>query len=644
MFSRRQYRILELLLNHVQGIKGEKIAKYLNVSSRTVRNEISEINRIWKNGTIIYASRKNGYYIAEKDRNQVRDCLLQESVYQNDNNDAYREWKILGMALEVGYTDVFSVSEALFLSEPAIYKELTKLQKHMEKEYQCKMLHVTAENISIDAEERLIRQTIFKIIKNELLKGIKANQHLLEALFANAFDENEYAWLLQLIKKYFDQEMIEISDGTLYMIVSAVYVTMLRNYQNHMLVSSGTQLKKNELNVVRFFEYLKEQRLELNNADLELLGELLYGFRLTSSAQKEELGDRFSALVLDEFCNEVMEKYKLDLWQTEEFYESMLSHIEYMLRRMETGYTTKNPMLDDIKKQYPYAYEVSALLIPIIQKYKNCYIQDDELCYIAIFIEHFLENVNQKLKTVIIGSTRFSVNTIITNWVETNFKNHIEILSTLPMHSLDQCLQEHKVDLILSTVDSYFHPEIETFVISGIPNHDTQTAMYALIYKIRKNYRFHELIKEVFHEKTILFFHEKIEFEAVIRKLSEALESEDCLYNAQDYVEDVLLREENYPTNVGDWFMIPHPLMNFAKNTAIGVAVLKQPIRIHKKDIQLIFLLAIEQRRNEQISVLFQFFKHMALKQSFIRMLSSAETEKDFIDTLIRISDFTEIS
>lgn len=552
MFSRRQYKILELLLNHVQGINGEKIAKYLNVSSRTVRNEISEINRVWKNGTVIYANRKNGYFIEEKDRNQVRDCLMQSSVNQNDSNDTCREWKILGMALETGSTDVFSVSEALFLSEPAIYKELAKLQKHMEKEYQCRMIRVTADSISIEVEEKLIRQTIFKIIKNELSKGIKANQQLLETLFSESFDENEYTWLLQQIKEYFDQKMIDISDGNLYMIVSAVYVTLLRNYQGHIIVSEDTKIKKDELNVVRFFEFLKEQKFELNDADFELLGELLYGFKLTSRIEKDEIKDGFSALILDEFCNEVMEKYKLDLWQTEEFYESMLNHIEYMLRRMETGYTTQNPMLDDIKKQYPYAYEVSTLLIPIIQKYKNCYIEDDELCYIAILVEHFLENVNQKLKTVIIGSTRFSVNTIIYNWVETNFKNHIEILCTLPMHSLDQYLQEHKVDLILSTVDSYFHSEIETFVISGIPNRDTKTAMYALIYKIRKNYRFHELIKEVFHEKTVFFFHEKVEFEEVIWKLSDALEKEGCLDHTQEYVEDVLQREKNYPTNIGD--------------------------------------------------------------------------------------------
>lgn len=89
--------------------------------------------------------------------------------------------------------------------------------------------------------------------------------------------------------------------------------------------------------------------------------------------------------------------------------------------------------------------------------------------------------------------------------------------------------------------------------------------------------------------------------------------------------------------------MIPHPLMNFAKKDAIGVAVLKKPIHVHGKEIQLIFLLAMEQKQNDQIGILFQFFKHMAMEKTSIGMLSAIETEQEFVDVLIRISDSTDI-
>ena len=86
-----------------------------------------------------------------------------------------------------------------------------------------------------------------------------------------------------------------------------------------------------------------------------------------------------------------------------------------------------NDLLNEIKKQYPYAYEISMLLVPIVYRYKKCYIQDDEISYIAIFVEHFLENVNQRLKAVIISSSRYSASTIVSNWLEMNFQNQIEV-------------------------------------------------------------------------------------------------------------------------------------------------------------------------------------------------------------------------
>ena len=105
----------------------------------------------------------------------------------------------------------------------------------------------------------------------------------------------------------------------------------------------------------------------------------------------------------------------------------------------------------------------------------------------------------------------------------------------------------------------------------------------------------------------------------------------------------MLQREVNYPTFIGDWFMLPHPLVTFAKKTAIGVAVLKQPLKLQEKEIHLIFLLAMERKQNDQIGVLFEFFRHIALEKSAIRKLAAVETEEEFTDMLIHISNSLEI-
>ncbi len=642
MFTRRQSKLLEILLNNVQGVTGTKLAEYLEVSSRTIRSEIGEINRAWADGNIIQSSRRRGYYIEETDLAAVRSYFLSAGHDKGEEEVADRGWMILGMVLEAGRADIFDIGNVLALSQPAVYKEISRFQKKLLSEYQCELLRMSGDRIWIENDEAKIRQTLFRIIKNETQNRTRHYVWFLKTFLQKDFDQKEYEWIVKLVKEYFDSRCIQISDDNLYMIVSAVYITMVRGLQNHK-VATYVETEPGKEEVQQLFRFLEEQGFVFDQGDRQVLEGLLHGFRLASNMSAENEIDSLSILILEDFCHDVMEKYHFDLWQSQSFYDNILNHIEYMMRRMGTGYEAKNPILNEIKKQYPYAYEISMLMVPIVYRYKNCYIQDDEISFIAIFVEHFLENVNKKLEAVIISSTRFSVNSIVSNWIQTNFQNQIEIVDIMPKHSLEQYLQEHSVDLVISIMDTFVHPTVATFRVDGIPTAYTLAAMNALVYKIRVNYRFREIIKEHFNKKTIRIYKEKVDFVQLIEDLSEALKEGDYIYDVNEFVNDVLQREVNYPTSIGDWFMIPHPLVTFAKKTAIGAAILKKPLLVQGKEIQLVFLLAMERKQNEQIGVLFEFFRHMALDRSAIGRLAAVETEEEFVEVLIQISNSLEI-
>lgn len=642
MFTRRQSKLLEILLNNVQGVTGTKLAEYLEVSSRTIRNEIGEINRAWKNGSIIKSSRQRGYFIEESDIPSVRAYFLSEAHGKTGEEAEQRGWMILGMVLETGRADIFDIGNALALSQPAMYKEISRFQKKLRTEYRCELLMMSGDRIWVENDEVKIRQALFRIIKNEAQKRNWSYSWFLRTFLRASFDQKKYEGLKDLVMGYFDSKNIQVSDDGLYMIVSAIYITIIRNENNHRVVLySESKSVRAELN--QLFDFLKEQGLEFADGDLQILEDLFHGYKLTSDESHECRIDDLSILILEDFCHDVMEKYHFDLWQSQSFYDNILNHIEYMMRRMGTGYEAVNPILNDVKKQYPYAYEISMLMVPIVYRYKNCYIQDDEISFIAIFVEHFLENINQKLKAVIINSNRFSINSIVSNWIQANFSNQIDVQATLPKRSVEKYLQEHPADLVISIMDSFVHPTVASFRIDGIPNQYSLAAMNALVYKIRMNYRFRELIKEHFHKKTIRLYWEKIEFEQLIQDLTEMLKEEECIYDVDEFVNDVLQREVNYPTYIGDWFMIPHPLVTFAKKTAIGAAVLKEPMRMQGKEIQLVFLLAMERKQNEQIGVLFEFFRHMALERSVIGRLASVGNEDEFVEALLQISNSLEI-
>lgn len=82
--TKRQIEIIEYVMNNVSGITGDKLAKYFGVSSRTIRNDILQINSALKGDPLlcqtegrllspsIKASKRIGYYITQGDMEYFR--------------------------------------------------------------------------------------------------------------------------------------------------------------------------------------------------------------------------------------------------------------------------------------------------------------------------------------------------------------------------------------------------------------------------------------------------------------------------------------------------------------------------------------------------------------------------------------------
>lgn len=169
---------------------------------------------------------------------------------------------------------------------------------------------------------------------------------------------------------------------------------------------------------------------------------------------------------------------------------------------------------------------------------------------------------------------------------------------------------------------------------------------------MRVSRRFTTIVNKYFNTQCIKIFAKdagsadwagKAPFEIVIETLSRKFKEQDKIETVEEYVDDVLSREVNYPTVIGESVMIPHPLMTFAKETAVAAAILKPPVTICKKAVKVIFLLAIEGRPNDDVSILFEFFKQVAMNENLVNTLYEAKDETDFLNRLISISTSIEL-
>lgn len=638
MYTKRQIKILQLILKNTQGITGTKIAEVLDVSVRTIRNDIVSINdSLKRENCTISSSKKIGYFI----KNDVIEPLKQ--LINSSEEDEYsqaieenRHFRILGRIIFEGKQHCGDLAEMLFVSEQTVYKEINKLKEVLESQYNCSLIQSRGDFVWCDVSEGEIRQLLFKMLKDFVLTKHYSNLNEVQIILNCNFDLQEFNIINMKIKQYFERQQVTIDDESLYMTVGAIYIVIIRNRHGFKIEDNYDKTVNDE--VLQLIRSLIQMGLEITENDIACLNSFLWTIKLTSHSSKKEKISVLTATIINEFCRDVMNIYNINLKESEQIIDNMEVHIEYMIRRLDNDYQLTNPIINEVKKKYPFSYEVAMIIVRIIYKYKNKYPIDDEISYIAIYIEYFLENVNTKLKAVIISSSRLGITSIIKNWIHNNFYNQVGVAECMPMHFIEGYLKENKIDLIISTSQIDITLPVPHYVIEGIPDKNDVILVNSMVHKIKVSHKCERIIKKMFSNEFINIYDKDYSFDEIIREMGKQLKRYERIENQNEYIEDVLQREQNYPTTIGNSFMIPHPLITFARKTTVSVALMKKPIIHNDKEIKMIFLLAIENKIDDDVSSLFQFFKQIALNKEAFNSLIEVSNKDEFLSQLIYLS------
>jgi PTS system galactitol-specific IIA component len=128
----------------------------------------------------------------------------------------------------------------------------------------------------------------------------------------------------------------------------------------------------------------------------------------------------------------------------------------------------------------------------------------------------------------------------------------------------------------------------------------------------------------------------------VIEKLSAILLKKDLVKS--NYKDEVLKREENFPTGLNNGyisFAIPHTEAKFVNKTAIAVAVLKNTVSFKKMenknetlDVKLVFLLAVNDPNN-QVKVLQKLIGGLQ-KKDLVDSITNSGSKEEILDIIDR--------
>ena len=189
----RRYRdILSIILNTDECITGNELARLCNVTIRTIRQDIKEINVLLKEYNVeIDSSVKKGYFLNKKNKeilkknNIIRKVLDYEYIIETPNLPIDRQMYILLKLTTKKYITVEELAESLYVSAATINNDIIFINKWLKKDLKLGISYSLNEGITLKANENEKRNIISWVL------SIRTNISTISKYWNYLFEEKD---------------------------------------------------------------------------------------------------------------------------------------------------------------------------------------------------------------------------------------------------------------------------------------------------------------------------------------------------------------------------------------------------------------------------------------------------------------------
>lgn len=608
-FTERQNEIIKLLSQY--GIlSADKIAKMLNVSTKTIRNEIHKIN----------SSLNLNYIISQKGTGYLINKQIQlEKEYASEQNIQYL---ILKKILNHNFYNFYELADELFISESNLQRYIKSVNEIIQKRNSSIKICRQQNQLYLNGTETEKRQITTYFLMNEL------NQYNFNlSMYQSLFLRIDILELQNIIMEFNNAHHLNLRDVEIISLVIHVALMLERVIRGNEIINEVDFINDEYSQLsLQFADILQERyEIELNKSEIKYLSLLLAG-KVPSIEENDidELKQFIHQLIM-----EVNESFDVDLQQDSKFADNFLIHLIGLKRRITNHTFLNNPLIKELQKNFPVIYDMSVFIALKIQEFFSTQLYEDEIGYITLHLMGAIERLHTSLHKKVILVYPFGqagYNYIIKKLSHIH-DLEIEICCQLSMFDAFQ-IKEYQPDLVISFVHIEEKIGYPIYVCHNLLLEEDIENIYNIL---KGNHTFK---KNIFFEKKLFHIYDDVENkEDVIHRLCECLYHEG--YVDQQYEELVLAREQIAPTAYGNMFAIPHAVKKAGFATRIAVALLDKPVDWNQQKVRLVFLFCLTKERNEEFDLLFEKLVGLLDESKKVKDLLKCENYEDFLELFL---------
>lgn len=605
------------------------LAAKMNLSSRTLRNLIKELNEILeKNGAHILSRRGEGFMLEVTDLNAFQALFLNQPKNAPSNSTERVRFLIEQFLKSSEYIKMEDMCEAVFVSRKTLAVDIKKVEEFF-NEFHLKIERKPHYGMKLVGDEFQMRHCLVRYLQMKHDKAaryevvIDPNERLIADYLLEALEKEEY----HISDVGFNSLVLHI-DVSIRRIRAKQYISIEQKDYFRLIQEEDYQLTK------RCVCYIGE-RMEVIFPEEELRY-LAIHFAGKESHQNLVIDSDIQDAV-EEMLQEIYEVFQIDLRDDLELVMSLGRHLVPLVIRIKYGMRLTNPLLQEVKAYYSLAYTMAVQACAVLERRYHSILDSNEVSYVALVLALSLERHRkqvEKKKVLFVCASGVGTARLLAYKIQESFRDYIGEV-TICDH-LNVAKQDFsQIDYVFTTVPIKERIPVPICEVKQfLEMHDSSNIRRFLYNDQGKD------VADYYPEELFFTDIQAQNKESVLKEIISRINQNRNLPSG--FYDAVLKREELARTCMGNHVAMPHPCKVMTEDTFVSVTVLDKPIQWDENQmVQAVFLVSVSKNKNKKIQNFYSVTAKLLLDresmetlieqrdyQTLMRLLSLAERER----------------
>lgn len=608
----KRKQLIDFLLKQNHGfVPASTLAKMLNVTDRTIRNYIKDINQ--NDNDIVIVSSPQGYAIVG---DHMQETQEEVDLTNKEPEKATLEFELIQFLMnKQEYTTYEELAETFFYSPQTIRSRIQKLTMN---------IHSFGISASIDTRVfKGIKLTGTEMQKRILLESFFTAIPVKKELFRDFVFTHFRSWIseqtIENVFKVMDELNTQFQlniDFTVYKKLAVQLLIIIHQINEKQFVMINNKEFFNlkafkEFEVAKAFSVGLKDWAHFTEDETAYLVNYLMSLQLDLEKEDEIVQNPEIIHRIETILQSIENTYHVPTFTEKRFKHNLLNHIYRIIYPASHNLLIYNPFVKETKAEYFFSFSVASNLALRIEKEFHVEIKDSEIAYLAYHIQVIIQSKDKKKRrTILLYSRGYERTELLSSKIATYF-DELDIVD-IEKYSSDYTFKDNHLYI---GVDLAQIPENKTNFVaiqSSFKSSDIKKVRYFL-----------EAQNMIIEQADIYWMNESSPIDAIKHLLAQS--------ELESFFDPIMKRETMSYTSIGNLVAIPHPyfeMKEYKERVLIGIN--KQAIQWGTETVQLIiiYIPSSDVERNEYVFTEF-FQKTKSIED--VRSLIQTSKEDDFL-------------